>query len=237
MISNHHDRSYARLARIAALTVVFSAFGIGCATTPPVPPPVVTYPDYVVAAPDSLSITVLPAPTIQEQVTVRPDGKITIQLIGDVQASGLTPREIGIEIDERIGRFKRGARTTVAVTGSASRAITVFGEVRRPGTLPLRKQTRLVEALGLVGGPTAFANLDEIYIVRAMGSAVEMIDVDMVAIREGDLSTNVQIRTGAILYVPPTILARVGYAIHAILFPFQPLLGVAYTVGGNAILR
>jgi hypothetical protein len=64
-----------------------------------------------------------------------------------------------------------------------------------------------------------------------------MIDVDMVAIREGDLSTNVQIRTGDILYVPPTILARVGYAIHAILFPFQPLLGVAYTVGGNAILR
>ena len=64
-----------------------------------------------------------------------------------------------------------------------------------------------------------------------------MIEVDLAAIREGDLSTNVQVRAGDILYVPPTVLAQVGYAIQAVLFPFQPVLGIARTAGATALVR
>jgi polysaccharide export outer membrane protein len=231
MFSNHPDR----LPRISALALL-AAVAVACASPPPAPQPASVYPDYLVGAPDVLAITILPEPTIVEQAVVRPDGKITIQLIGDVQAGGRTPREIGVEIEERIARFKRGASATVAVTTAASSSVTVLGEVRRPGTFPMLKQTRVAEALGHSGGPTQFANLDEIQIVRGEGGSAQVIGVDMAAIRDGDLSTNVQVQAGDIIYVPPHVLAQIGYAFQAVLFPFQPLLGIANSAAGYALV-
>ena len=224
-----------RVSRITVLTLLPAALAIACASPPPTPQPGSVYPDYLVGAPDVLSITILPEPTIVETAVVRPDGKITIQLIGDVQAGGRSPREIGVEIEERIARFKRGARATVAVTSAASSAVTVLGEVVRAGTFPMLKQTRVTEALGHAGGPTHFGNVDEIQIVRGEGSSAQVIMVDLVAIRDGDLSTNVQVQAGDIVYVPPTVLAKIGYAFQAVLFPFQPLLGVANSAAGYAV--
>ena len=163
MISNRHAPVSRVLSRVAALALL-PLLAIACASTP-VPQPRVVYEDYRVGAPDSLTITVLPEPTIAEAVVVRPDGKITIQLIGDVQAAGRTPSEIGAEIEKRLSRFKRGARATVAVSGATSSSITVLGEVRGPGTFPMLKQTRVVEAIGGAGGTTHFANLDGIHVV------------------------------------------------------------------------
>jgi polysaccharide export outer membrane protein len=232
MFSNRHDR----LPHVSALTLLMAALAVACASPPPAPQPAPVYPDYLVGAPDQLSITILPEPTIVEQAVVRPDGKITIQLIGDVQAGGRSPREIGVEIEERIARFKRGASATVAVTTAASSEVTVLGEVRKPGTFPMPKQTRVVEAIGHAWGPTPFGNVDEIKIVRGEGSSAQVIPVDLVAIREGDLSTNVQVQAGDIVYVPPTTLAKIGYAFQAVLFPFQPLLGVANSAAGYALV-
>jgi len=235
-MKSYRDVRLAQTARIAVL-VLASALATGCASYPASPAPGVLYPDYLVGAPDSLAITVLPEPAISETAIVRPDGKITIQLIGDVHAGGRTPREIGIEIEERIARFKRGARATVSVLSAASSTITVFGEIRSPGTIPIFKQTRVAEALGSSGGPTPFANLDGIHIVRNGSSAVEVIPVDLGAIRQGDMSTNVQLLAGDIVFVPPTMLARIGYGIQQILFPFQPLLGVAQSSLGFIIAK
>jgi polysaccharide export outer membrane protein len=232
MLSKRHDR----LSRISVLTAVLAATAVACASPPPTPQPGAVYPDYLVGAPDGLTITILPDPIILEQAVVRPDGKITIQLIGDVQAGGRTPLEIGVEIEERIARFKRGARATVAVTAAASSSITVLGEVRGPGTFPVLKQTRVAEALGHAGGPTQFANLDAIHIVRGDGDNAQVIGVDLAAIRDGDLSTNVQVQPGDIVYVPPHVLAKIGYAFQAVLFPFQPLLGVANSAAGSALV-
>lgn len=235
MISNRHAPVSKTLSRIAALALL-PLFAIACASTP-APQPGVVYKDYRVGAPDSLTITVLPEPTIAENVVVRPDGKITIQLIGDVQAAGRTPSEIGAEIEKRISRFKRGARATVAVSGATSSSITVLGEVRGPGTFPMLKQTRIVEAIGGAGGTTHFANLDGIHVVRGDGASARLIAVDLGAIRGGDMSTNVQLQAGDIIYVPPHLLARLGYAIQAVLFPFQPVLGVAKAAGGAALVQ
>jgi polysaccharide export outer membrane protein len=232
MFSNRHDR----VSRISAFSALLAAAAVGCASPPPAPAPGPVYPDYRVGAPDALVVTILPDPTIHEEVVVRPDGKITIQLIGDVQAGGRTPREIAVEIEERIARFKRGASATVAVTAAASSSITVLGEVRQPRTYPVLKQTRVAEALGHAGGPTQFANLDAIHIVRGEGSGAQVIAVDLGAIRDGDLSTNVQVQPGDIIYVPPHLLARIGYAFQAVLFPFQPLLGVANSAAGYALV-
>lgn len=234
MDSYGRNRNLVR-TRTAALWLLLSVFAMACASPPPAPEPPVAFEDYRVGAPDALTVTVLPDPVIQENVVVRPDGMITIQLIGDVQAGERTPDEIAKEIEERIARFKRGARATVAVTSANSSTITVLGEVRQPGTFPIRKHTRVAEALGIAGGTTNFASLGSIQVVRGRGGSADVIPVDLSDIREGDLTTNIQIYAQDIIYVPPTTIARVGYVFQMILFPFQPLLGIATSFVGSSI--
>jgi polysaccharide export outer membrane protein len=216
------------LGGIAMLWV--SLLATACAHSPN-PAPDVRYLDYRVGPPDRLIVTILPDPPVIENVVVRPDGMITIQLIGDVPAGGKTTDQIAEDVQNRISRFKRGALVTVALGGAESAMITVFGEVRNPTTFALTRQMRISEALGTVGGPTLFANSDEVQLVRP-GSPPKLIEVDVDAIMDGDLRTNVQVYGGDIIYVPPTALAQVGYAIQQVLFPFTPFFGAAGAVAG-----
>ena len=217
-----------RSRRAAALAA--SLFAVACVHTPN-PAPDVKYVDYRIGPPDRLTITILPDPPVVETVIVRPDGMVTIQLIGDVPAGGRTTDELAKDIENRISRFKRGALVTVALAGAESPMITVLGEVRNPNSFPLTRQMRISEVMGTVGGPTLFANSDDIQVVRP-GSPPKVIDVDLDAIRDGDLRTNVQLYGGDIVYVPPTVLASIGYAIQQVLFPFTPFFGAAGAVTG-----
>jgi polysaccharide export outer membrane protein len=213
-----HTRS-----RIAIRTLVASALallGLACSTTPTPNPPAES-PPYRVGAPDQLSVSILPEPLVQELVVVRPDGMITIQLLGDVPAAGRTTEEIAAEIEERISRYKRGARVTVAVVQAGSITVTLLGEVTRPSNLAITRMTRVTEALGTVGGTTWLANNGSIRVVRPSPGGTVVLPVDLAAIRSGDLSTNVVLEAGDIIYVPPTILGRIGYVVRALLFPFE----------------
>jgi polysaccharide export outer membrane protein len=156
---------------------------------------------------------------------------ITIQLVGDVPAGGKTTDQVATDIQNRIARFKRGALVTVALTAAESPVVTVFGEVRTPSTFALTRQMRISEALGTVGGPTLFANGDEIQLVRP-GSPTRVMEVDLDAIQDGDLRTNIQVYGGDIVYVPPTAIVSVGYFFQQLLFPFTPFFGVAGIAAG-----
>jgi polysaccharide export outer membrane protein len=226
----------AHVLRFRALTVLAIACLASACTSPiPRPEPAAELGSYKVGAPDQLIVTILPDPIVTETVVVRPDGRITIQLIGEVEAAERTPDQIAAEIEERIGRYKRGARATVAVANAQSSAVTVLGEVRSPGRFALTKLTRVTEALGHVGGPTTFASIGNIRVIRTTPSGTEIHPVDFGSIRRGDLTTNVALEGGDIVWVPPTILARVGYVIQQILFPFQPLIGIAQSTAGTMV--
>jgi len=217
--------------RYAGIALLFAALaGLACAHSPTAAPDV-KYVDYLIGPPDKLTVTILPDPPVVESVVVRPDGMITIQLVGDVPAGGKTTDQVATDIQNRISRFKRGALVTVALAGAESPVITVLGEVRTPSTFALTRQMRISEALGTVGGPTLFADDDEVQVVRP-GSPPKMILVDMDAIRGGDLRTNVQVYGGDLVYVPPTALASVGYFFQQLLFPFTPFFGAAGAVTG-----
>jgi polysaccharide export outer membrane protein len=191
---------------------------------------------YVVGAPDELHVTILPDPAIERDVVVRPDGMISVDLIGDVPAGGRSIGEIASDVEQRISRFKRGATVTVSLTTAASTAISVLGEVHSPQSFPLLKQMRVAEAIAQVGGPIALtSNEDSIRVVRSGSGETVVYRVDLSAIQKGDLRTNIVLAEGDIVYVPPTIWARIGYTIQAILFPFNPLLGLGTTVAGVAI--
>ncbi len=212
-----------------------AATALGCVTKLAPSPAVESPLPYRVGAPDALAITILPEPAIDAAVTVRPDGMITVPLIGDVPAGNRTIPEIAADIEKRIARFKRDPHAIVALAGAASTDIVILGEVGRQSSFPLVKETRIVEAIGMVGGTTAFGSDSRIRVIRTVNGVTKVLRVNLNAIRKGDLSTNLMLEPGDFIYVPPTLWARFGYALNTLLFPFQPLMGVARSVGGNLL--
>jgi polysaccharide export outer membrane protein len=228
---------YGRILRGAAAIIagVSAAAALGCATNLAPSPVVESRADYRVGAPDALSIIILPEPAIEAAVVVRPDGMITIPLIGDVVARNRTIPEITAEIEERIARYKRDPHVTVALAGAASTDIVILGEVGRQASFPLVKETRIIEAIGMVGGTTAFSSDRNIRVIRTENGVTKVLRVNLHEIRKGDLSTNLMLEPGDFVFVPPTIWARFGYALNTLLFPFQPIMGLARTMGGNLL--
>lgn len=217
-----------RARALAVLLIAGTALWLGACASDPAPPPAdAAGRPYSIGPPDQLVITILPAPEIQRNVVVRPDGMISIDLVGDVPASGRTAEEVARDIEQRISRFKRDARVTVALAQSLSTEITVLGEVARPSTFPLNRDTRLVEAIGSVGGPRIFASKGNVRLIRFVDGQTKTFAVDLGDIEKGDLSTNYLLQPGDVIVVPPTLIARFGYALQSVLFPFQQVFGAA----------
>lgn len=220
-----------------ALPLLWLAAVLATACATPQPPPAAPTPEhYRVGPPDQLVIRVLPDPVIETAATVRPDGMISIELIGDVQAAGRTPSEIAAEIQERISKYKRNASVTVSLAAVASPTVTIFGQVNSPGVFPLSRATRVAEAIGLQGGTTIFASKGGIRVIRTDGSKTQVLDVDLAAIQNGDLRTNILLEQGDIVVVPANAFAKIGFILQTLLFPFQPVVNTASGVAGTALL-
>ena len=207
---------------------------VACTSAPPTvnPPPSPETLPYRIGPPDRLEISILPEPVIERQATVRPDGMISIDLIGDVPAAGRTTEEIAGDIQSRISRYKRDAAVNVSLGSSLSTEVTVIGEIRA-ATFPLQRETRLIEAIAIVGGlRQVLSDDDGVRIIRVDDGEVKVLTADISAIQRGDLSTNYVLRGGDIVYVPPTTGAKIGYWIQGIFLPLQQLLGMGAQVGG-----
>jgi polysaccharide export outer membrane protein len=221
-----------RQVSACALAALATAAALGCASTQAVnPPPAPEMLPYRVGPPDHLSITILPDPAIERSATVRPDGMISIDLVGDVPAAGRTTAEIAQDIETRISRFKRDASVNVSLASSLSTEVTIIGEIRA-ATFPLQRETRLIEAIGIVGGMRPMSDLNDVRIIRVEDEQVKILTADIGAIQQGDLSTNYTLRGGDIIYVPPTVGAKIGYFVQGIFFPMQSILGLGARVGG-----
>ena len=121
---------------------------------------------YVIGAEDVLAVRVWKDADASGMVTVRPDGKITLALGGDIQASGLTPEQLSKRITEALSSYINRPQVTVIVQGVYSKKYYISGEVNRPGGFPLVVPTTLVEALTQAGGFREFANQKRIIIMR-----------------------------------------------------------------------
>lgn len=125
-------------------------------------------PDYVIGADDTLHISVWKEPDLSETLPVRPDGKITMPLLNDVEAAGLTPLQLKNLLTEKLRKYLEDPRVTVVVTGMNSRRIFVTGEVTHSGAMPLLPHMTMLQALAAAGF-TQFANLKAIYLLRNEG--------------------------------------------------------------------
>ncbi|MGH6628190.1 MAG: polysaccharide biosynthesis/export family protein [Burkholderiales bacterium] len=123
-------------------------------------------PSYVIGQDDVLDISVWKEPEVSRQVPVRPDGKISLPLLNDVQASGLTPMQLQSQLTEKLKKFLTEPQVTVIVTAINSRRVYLMGEINRPGAIPLVPNMTVLQALSSAGGVTQFANSSKIQILR-----------------------------------------------------------------------
>lgn len=121
---------------------------------------------YVIGPEDVLMIRVWREPELSGQIPVRPDGKISIQLVGEVQASGLTPEQLTNSIAEGLAKYMTRPEVSVSVVSVLSKKYYISGEVQRPGAYPLLVPTTVLQALVNAGGFRDFANTKKITILR-----------------------------------------------------------------------
>ena len=182
---------------------------------------------YRIAPADHLSIRVLPEPAIEvTDVQVRPDGKISVELIGDVVAAGRTTDEVAGEITERMAEFRQAPSVTVSVASPASTTVSVMGEVRSPGSFPLERDVRVSEAVALAGGQSELAATSRVRIVRREGAGTVLYLADLDRIKAGDGSTDLQLRRGDLVVVPAAYPVVAGYEVRKALYPFEALFRV-----------
>ena len=199
---------------------------LGGCSSPKGPPAGPSSEPYLIGPPDQVVITILPEPIIERSVVVRPDGMISIDLLGDVPAGGRTTQEIASDIETRILRFKRNAKVTVSLERSLSAQVTVLGEVIRRWTFPLERETRIVEAIGQVGGPNIFAAQNRIKLIRFQDETTQVYRVNLSAIQNGDLRTNIMIQGGDLIVVPSSVSATIGHFLGNLFYPLQRIIGL-----------
>jgi polysaccharide export outer membrane protein len=122
--------------------------------------------DYVIGPEDMLDVVFWTAKEMSHQVLVRPDGKISLPLIDDIQAAGLTPEQLATSLKKAAEQFVHDGNATVIVTAIHSRKFYIVGEVSKPGTFTLGSEMTVLQALGEAGGFLEGANKGDVTIVR-----------------------------------------------------------------------
>lgn len=128
---------------------------------------------FVIGNDDVLAVNVWKEPDVSRTIPVRSDGKISLPLAGEVQAAGLTPRQLEAAIAAKLQSFISDPDVTVIVTEIHSQKFNILGEVARPGSYPLTNSMSVLDAIALAGGFRDFAKQKSIYILRQNGSAGE----------------------------------------------------------------
>jgi polysaccharide export outer membrane protein len=151
-----------------SVRTVLALFGLavaGCAhETSPLPQ--FSHAEYVIGREDVIAVEVWKDPSLSAKVPVRPDGKISLPMIGEVQAEGRTAGDLKSEITQRLKPMVEQPVVSVMVSEINAAKFYVLGEVAHPGAFPVRGQVSVIQALALAGGPTEYADPRSVVVIR-----------------------------------------------------------------------
>ena len=200
----------------SSLLCLLLGFGLlaGCAAPPPPKVPAAgAHPgasEYVIGSGDTLSVFVYQSPELSEGgVAVRPDGRISIPLVQDIRAAGLTPPELAKRIELRLKKYVKDPNVTVIVrsfVGPFDRQIRVIGQATAPEAIPYRDGMTLLDVMIATKGLTKFAAGNQAFVIRRLPDGKE----DKIHVRldsllnHGDMSQNITMRPGDTLIIPQT---------------------------------
>lgn len=167
-------------------------------------------PEYKIGAGDQLQVNVWQNPDLSLNVPVRPDGKISVPLIGDAQAAGLSAEVLAAKLKKDLNKFIRNPEVTVIITSAISAEfltrVRITGAVQVPQSIPYRQGMTVLDLVLRAGSLTLFANGNGAILYRktADGTKGYSIRLDSI-IKEGDITTNYELRPSDILIVPESI--------------------------------
>jgi len=184
---------------------------------------------YLISPGDIVSIVVFPVAEYSREVTVQPDGKIELPLIGSLLVKGLTSRELQDLLRERYGKYVANPQVTVNVRHFAGRRVAIIGEVRTPGYYEYRDGMKLLELVSQVGGTTEFAATTRVRILRA-DSPRKGITVDLKEVLEGRLDRDPLLLPGDTVYVPKQRFAMSASWITGTVYPWATLATLIATL-------
>jgi polysaccharide export outer membrane protein len=159
--------------------------------------------EYRIGPEDVLQISVWKNEAMSRMVPVRPDGKISLPLLNDVQAADLTPMQLRDVLIKKMTEYAPAPEVSVIITEVRSFKVSVIGEVPRPGRYDLKSWTTVLDVLATVGGFNQFASRSRIVVLRPEGKAMKRIPFNYnKAITEGGEQENFYLRPGDIVVVP-----------------------------------
>ncbi len=162
---------------------------------------------YTIGVGDQLSVSVWRNPDISVTVPVRPDGMISVPLIGDIQAAEQEPEKLSAEIKRKLSNYIKNPQVTVVVTDAVSSSflhrVRVTGAVNQPASLPYNKGMTVMDLVLVSGGLTDFANANatKLYRVGTAGTKIYNIKLEDI-LEKGDIQTNFLLQPGDIVTVP-----------------------------------
>jgi polysaccharide export outer membrane protein len=159
--------------------------------------------DYKLHAGDSITVSVWKELELQRKVIVRPDGRFSFPLAGEVQAAGRSADQVRVDIESKLTKFIPEAVVAVMVEDVSGNRIYVIGQVTKPGMYVMNPQLTVLQALSLAGGGTPFAKLDNINIVRGTGTNQKTLPFRYDQVIEGKaLQQNITLESGDVVIVP-----------------------------------
>ncbi len=190
---------------------------------PPLPEsPTRTGTAYHLSPGDGLDIKFYYSPELNESLVIRPDGYISLQLVGEVQAADLSPGELSERLRERYTRHIPNPEVTVIVRTAAPQLVYVGGEVASPGTCPVQGRLTCAQALFARGGARGSARLSQVLLLRSAGpdsSTVREIDLDRIL---NGRDPDVVLAPYDVVYVPKTAIAQVGQFVQQFINDIVP---------------
>jgi polysaccharide export outer membrane protein len=166
------------------------------------PPPAAE--EYMIGPDDLLAVNVWKEPEISRNVVVRPDGRISLPLVGDLRASGRTPAQLQDEIKGQLLNYLSNPEVTVIVQEARSQKFNILGEIEHPGSYPLSRSMTVLDAIAIAGGLRDFAKSRKIYVLRikADGSLARLQFNYKEVIKGQSLSQNVELQPRDTVVVP-----------------------------------
>lgn len=167
------------------------------------PTPAKVGPEYVIGPDDVLDVSVWKEPELTRSLQVRPDGKISMPLLNDVQAAGLTAAQLSATISERLKRYLTAPQVTVILTQINSQKVYVLGEVTRPGAYAVLPGMNILQAISSAGGLTPYANSKKIVVMRNENGVEAKYPFSYKEVLDGrKAEENIRVKAGDTIVVP-----------------------------------
>jgi polysaccharide export outer membrane protein len=168
-----------------------------------IPAPARPEPLYVIQPNDMLEIFVWKEPDLTRKVLVRPDGRVSFPLVQDMQAAGISPGELKVQVEKKLSEFLSAPEVTIIVEAINSYRVYVLGKVQKPGVVSIEKPVTVLQALALAGGFQDFARDQEMTVIRTAANENFTFDFNYRDVVKGKKpEQNILLRSGDVVVVP-----------------------------------